>query len=299
MARSNSGHGAAAIGAATIALAAACTRDAGAPTPPPGPRVVSLSPALSRTLVDLGLVDRIVGRSRYCRMLPQDIPVVGDLYDLDYERLIRLEPTHILVQPPSSPGLDPRLERLARQRGWTLGQWKIDTIEDIARVIRELPETLFARDEPRLTESESRATELLRALTAAVAPGGPDLWPGSTLLVADPESLFVFGRETYLDEILTGLGARNAAPLSGWATLSVEDVLRLDPGAIIVVLDGETPPGDPLEAAGAVGRLDTTARREGRIAVLHHPDAKLPSSGLIGVAEELRRVLESLAAGRD
>ena len=41
--------------------------------------------------------------------------------------------------------------------------------------------------------------------------------------------------------------------------------------------------------------LDTTARRQGRIAVLWHADAMLPSSAVIGVADQMRAVLGRLA----
>jgi ABC-type hemin transport system substrate-binding protein len=97
--------------------------DTAAPGPVEPPRIVSLSPALSRTLVDLGLADHVVGRTAYCASLDPAIPIVGDLYELDYERLIRLEPTHVLLQPASATGVDPQLRRLAEERGWTIGAW--------------------------------------------------------------------------------------------------------------------------------------------------------------------------------
>ncbi|MCA9290710.1 MAG: hypothetical protein KDA25_06255, partial [Phycisphaerales bacterium] len=71
-------------------------------TPRPGAvRVVSLSPAISSTLRDLGLDPLVVGRTPWCDALDPDVPVVGTLLDVDAERLARLRPTHILVQPPA------------------------------------------------------------------------------------------------------------------------------------------------------------------------------------------------------
>ena len=80
-----------------------------------------------------------------------------------------------------------------------------------------------------------------------------------------------------------------------WAELSLEDVLRLDPEAIILVRDRGPADIDPIEAAGPLGLLDTTARRDGRIAVLWHADANLPSSAVSGVADQMRAVLGRLA----
>ena len=109
-------------------------------------RIVSMSPAISRTLVDFGVEDKIVGRSAWCASLDPAIPVAGDLYDVDYERLIRLDPTHVLVQPPST-GLDPTLQRLATERGWIIGRWKFDTLDDVEQMVREkqFREDLFFR----------------------------------------------------------------------------------------------------------------------------------------------------------
>lgn len=278
------------------ALAVACQRsDAPADdtaAAPPTPRIVSLSPALSRTLLDFGLGDRVVGRTPFCSFLDQAIPVVGSLYDVDYERLIRLDPTHILVQRPRS-GLDPQLDQLARERGWTIGQWSINTIEDIEASIRELPGTLYGdRPQPR-AEATRRAAELLNEIASALSPGGGELWRGRTLLVSNTDPVLVFGRGTYLDDILSALGGSNAVTRAGWAELSLEDVVRLDPEAMILVREAGT--RVPREAAGALAALDITAVAERRIAVLIHPDANLPSSGVIGVARELRRVLGELA----
>lgn len=258
-------------------------------------RIVSLSPAVSRTLVDYGLEDRIVGRTAWCASLDPAIPVVGDLYELDYERLIRLDPTHVLIQPPSTRGVDPQLQRLAQEHGWTLNAWTISSLEDVQQMIRDLPGTLYDEGDPRWSEAHQQTSGLIMRLAMALSPGGETLWQGRTLLVADTDPVWVFGRDTYLDDMLAALGGTNASDARGWAELSLEDVLRLDPQAIIIVRDREPRDLDVTEAAGVLATLDTTARDTGRIAVLWHADAKLPSSGLIGVAETLRRVLVELA----
>ena len=258
-------------------------------------RIVSLSPAISRTLVDFGLDHLIVGRSAWCSSLDPAIPVAGDLYDIDYERLIRLGPTHVLVQPPST-GLDPGLQRLAAERGWSIGQWTFNTLDDIEQMVREVPAVLYPSQGPDRAAAAARAADILNRMAAALTPGTDRAWAGRTLLVAGTEpSVLVFGQGTYLDDVLTALGAKNATTNSGWAELSLEDVIRLDPEAIIVVRDRGPSDIDPIEAAGPLGSLDTTARRNGRIAVLWHADAMLPSSAVVEVAGSLREVLVGLA----
>ncbi len=262
-------------------------------TPVSAPRIVSISPAISRTLVDLGLQDNVVGRSAFCRSLDPGIPAVGDLHELDLERLVRLHPTHLLLQPPSGSTPDPQLERMARDLGWTVSRWKIDSIDDIRRVILGLPDALFPPEDPRHAESARRAAELAGSIAQALAPEAS--WHGRTLLVVATDPVLVAGRGTWLDEILAALGASNATAATGWPELSLEDVLRLDPEAIVLVRDRGRADIDPVEAAGAIATLGTRAQGEGRIAVLYHPDALLPSSAVSGVAADLRALLQRLA----
>ncbi len=257
-------------------------------------RIVSMSPAISRTLVDFGVEAQIVGRSAWCASLDPAIPVAGDLYDIDYERLIRLEPTHVLVQPPST-GLDPTLQRLAAERGWIIGRWKFDTLDDIEQMVREVPGLLYPQGGDARAAASARAAELLNRMATALTPGAAPHWSGRTLLVADTApAILVFGPGTYLHDVLTSLGGRNATTTSGWSELSLEDVVRLDPAAIILVRDRGPADIDPVEAAGPLASLDTTAGREGRIAVLWHPDAMLPSTAVIGVADQMGQVLRRL-----
>ncbi len=263
-----------------VAATGGCRRTAPA-VPASTPRIVSLSPAITRTLVDLGAAPHVVGRSAYCESIDQAIPAVGDLYDVDYERLLRLQPTHLLLQPPAS-GPPERLLDLAAEQGWSVGTWTINTIDDVRRLIAELPATVFPSD-PRLAVAQDRAAALLSAIDAALAPASEGAWRGTTLLLAGSDPPTAFGRKTYLDDILVALGGTNAVEAAGWPELSIEDVLRIDPGAIIIVTD-----------PGRLADLDLRAVREGRIAILRHPDASLPASSLPGVAAELREILESL-----
>lgn len=282
----------------TALAATACSKPA-APRPVAGQlRLVSLSPALSRTLVDFGLEDRIVGRSRWCDFLPTTTPAVGDLLTIDYEQLVALAPTHVLVQAPKD-GPDDRLVALAAERGWKLESWSgLDTIDDIERLVRELPSVLYAPGTDALAAATRRASGLLNDIAAALAPardGDADLWRGSTLLVHHLDPVGVSGRETFLHDVLVRLGGVNAVTASGWPTLTLEDVTRLDPGAIVVLSTDPDAAADPRHAAGALADLDVEAVRHGRIAVLTHPDAQRPCTGIIGVARELRSILRVFA----
>ncbi|MHC4990830.1 MAG: substrate-binding domain-containing protein [Planctomycetota bacterium] len=161
-------------------------------------RVVSISPAISRTLVDLGLEEAVIGRTPFCAALAPGIPVVGDQKHIDYETLVRLDPSHVLVQE-SVAGVDAHLRELADRSGWRLGHWRLDDIDDIRRLVDELPPLLDASG-PATGRIRRRADELLQRLDETLEPAAADLhgYTGRTLLVCGLEPVTVFGEGTYL-----------------------------------------------------------------------------------------------------
>ncbi len=263
------------------------------------PRIVSFSPAISRTLVDLGLANRLVGRTRFCFAVDPAIPVVGDLTSVNYETLIRVQPTHILLQPAGT-GTDPALGQLARSRGWAVGLWpRLNGVKDIERLLQELPGLLYPEPSDASDEVRQRAQGTLNAIAASLNHTEHTLFRGRTLVLSSLEPMMAFGRGTYMDDILTRLGASNATRAKGWVQLSLEDVVRLNPQAIVLVLDVDpTVAPEPTETLRPIRDLHVDATRDGRLAVLANPDALLPSSGVVAVANSLRAVLHEFSETR-
>lgn len=260
-------------------------------------RIVSFSPAFSRMLVDLGLEEHIVGRTRYCRFLDDSIAVVGDLYAVDYERLLDLQPTHVLIQA-SREGADRRLVELCDAQGWELGEWSsVNTIEDIESVLIELPGVLYRQSQTKRQELAQQVATLLNEMALALTPGGADVWTGPVLLVYNTDPIGVFGRETYLHDVLVRLGADNAVEGDGWLQLSLEDLVYLDPPAIVVVMPGADAESELSDHLGPIAAMKINAVQDERVALLTHSDSMYPSTGIIGTAKELREILVRFAAG--
>lgn len=291
-----------AIAALWLAVACGCGSDGDEPKPAPStaaaqPRIVSFSPAISRTLVDLGLKGQVVGRTPFCDAIDSSVPVVGDLSNVDYERLVRLEPTHVLVQPPVA-GVNPGLVDLAKERGWVLGAWRLNGIDDVETMVRELPETLSLQDATLRDQLAGRAAMIVNEIALAVAPGREPVWRGRVLMLTQVDPPLAFGTGTYLHDILVGLGGINAVNAAGWVQLSLEDAVRLQPEAIVLVKSGAPAMASGSEALaqlGPLGQADVPATRARRVAILVDRDALLPSSAVVHVAEELRSTLRDFA----
>ncbi len=75
-------------------------------TPTSDARIISLVPSLSELVFDLGLGDRLVGRTQFC-IHPADkidaVPSVGGTKKVNMERVLALNPTHVLLNVDENP----------------------------------------------------------------------------------------------------------------------------------------------------------------------------------------------------
>lgn len=214
----------------------------GGPAPPAsrpagGARIVSLSPAMTRTVVDLGAGDAIVGRTPWC--VGVDAPVVGTLHDRDSARILDAAPTLIVVQDRAA---DAALVRLAEQCGATLEVRHVDSLESIRAMARSMAERLGEQGYPQaaanLAALEARARDAERAAGPTVAASGRTV----LLFGADPPS--AFGQGTFASDLWQALGGTNAITRQGYPELTLEDIVALDPDRIVLVRmrPGEVPP---------------------------------------------------------
>jgi len=248
----------------------------------PAIRIASLSPAMSRTLVDLGIGrpgtgSAIVGRTPFCDVVDPATPVIGSLLEIDYERLHAVQATHILVQPAAA-GIDPELERIAAATGAMLESVRLNTVVDVVAMIERLP-GVFALTPSQETRRVAALDGLRRLQSATVASDAPRV-----LLLVGVEPVTAAGPESYLHDLLRGAGCRNAVQRAAYPELSLEDVVTANPDAIIVLRER------PLDTAAADAVLATlratatAAARGGRVAVFADPDVLLPSSRFGDVA---------------
>src|SRR5689334_16231395 len=76
-------------------------------------RIVSTSPSITETLFALGLGDRVIGVSQYCRYPPEvtKLPKVGTFLAPDAERIAALRPDLVVIHETGN-GVDRRLAAL-------------------------------------------------------------------------------------------------------------------------------------------------------------------------------------------
>ena len=194
----------------------------------PSPRVASTSPAITDSLVELGLSAHIVGRSGFCTSVPKAVPVIGDLRDFDAERLALARPDVLFVQPPIA-GTAPELREFCERKSIRIVERRLDTLDDIARLADDIEGVFGASIAPKLAELRGFLGE--RPAIASDAP--------RALVVVSADPFLAVGRGNYLDDLVAHAGWRNALDASGWVELSVESILALKPDRIIAIGEHE------------------------------------------------------------
>ncbi len=226
---------AALAGIPTVASSAAEPLRASAPA-----RIVSTSPSITETLFALGVGDRVVGVSTYCRFPPQAarLPKVGTFLQPDAELIAGLRPDLVIIHEKSN-GIDRRLSSL----GIPFIVVERGTLTSVFSSIRQIGTAAGVPDRAAtLVADIQRKLNALRAKHAGTSR---------------PRVLFIIGRRpgiladlvatgpgTYLNDLIEIAGGTNVLNIAGqleYPRISMETVLRLDPDVIIDTVDmGDT-----------------------------------------------------------
>ena len=237
------------------------------------PRIVSLSPAMTTTLHQVGLGHYIVGRSAFCRNVDH-LPVAGDLERINVECLLRLKPTHVFAQGQENDRF-PELQRLGDDNTWELCTHPLRDIDDVQEFLVALS-AVFPRSEESCTDHARRLDDATRLRHVAARP--------TMLIISSGSSLLSWGPDTYLGQLAGAAGFDNLAPAMDWQTLSLEDVARLNPDCVLVPVDDGPPDLSLLAAVVPESRLKT----------LVHAGIDLPGPHLAALAPQLTEMVDRL-----
>lgn len=167
-----------------------------------------LSPALGAIVRDLGLGELVVGRHAWDRGFGDGVPPVGDQTAIDYERLRRAAPTHVLLQW-GDRALPARFRELAESEGWAVENIEVLSLGEIGAAVRRV--AAFCGD----GAARERAEGLVGELDAALAPvEGLRERAGRVVSLYGVNPLGVAGPGSFTFEMVERLGAR-AAPRGG------------------------------------------------------------------------------------
>ena len=254
-------------------------------------RLVSLTPAITETLVAIDAGERLVARSDFCPAegLVQGVPMVGTSLQPNFEGLVRVRPDRILATEAESLA-DDALRQIAPMTTlpWRTVTEMIESVRALGKLVgkKEAADALALRLQNEvLKEAPKGAPRLLLLLGYGSLTDG-QLW------FIKPGSLH--------DQVMRAAGAQNAISevVEGAPSMPLEQLLTLDPDLIIVLS-----PKDVMTDAEKATLIDpltrmTTLRasRAGRLGVMVRTNVLGEGPGLLGLVQPLRVMINELMA---
>lgn len=216
--------------------------------------IVSLAPSTTRVLIDLGLALKIVAVDtnslQYKDYLPSGVKSF-DMMNPDNEAIAALKPDIVFTSGMSSVG----------------GSSPFKPLIDSGICVADIPSSasLSAIEDDikfigNCTGKGIEAVALATAMNASFkliskASGTISADKQKTVLfmmsipTAEAPTIYSFGKNTYLDEMLTAIGAKNACgSQESWVAISVEDAIAMNPDVILTNVDYVEDPVKDIKA---------------------------------------------------
>jgi len=253
-------------------------------------RLVSLTPAITETVLSLGGAAQLVGVSDYC-ILPEGLrlPRLGSSLTPSFEAIAGLRPSLILCD--DSAGAK-RRELAALARCQVL-PWL--TLPEVVKSTRDIGQVLG---------KEAAGNALAESLNGRLSRRSPPGAPRALLLLSyDPDrpaDIWFIRRNSLHGAALAAAGAENAVDhdVAGLPRLSVEELIKLDPDDVLII----PPPGSTLElrqrlvsAFSALAPL--RAVKAGRVGVVTGASQSVGPS-ILGLVDALAAMLQKMAGPR-
>ncbi|MBX2852677.1 MAG: ABC transporter substrate-binding protein [Phycisphaeraceae bacterium] len=259
-----------------------------------GPTIVSLTPAITRMLIDMGKQDQLVGVS-----MEDDaslgLPVCGSYNSPVTARIVELKPDLVLTESPlGEMGDVPPLLRSLSDEG--LFELKIiphsRSIADVQRALIDAEAGLGAAvGDPEAAEHAGKLMSLRIELVGAVLK---DAQRPRVLMLINPTTLGAIGTGVTHDELLRLAGGTNALAhvKTGYLTLDRAQLQQtVRPDVVLMLEPGGSELADNDPRLRAFEGLSIPVNTSRRFAVIQHPQAMLPSTALPEVMLELALVL--------
>jgi len=261
----------------------------------PVTRIVSTSPSTTEILFALGLGDRVVGVSDFCRYPPEvtSLPRIGNVLHPDLERIVTLRPDLVVLNERSTD-----FARRLSAAELPFVAVSITTLADVTSAIVRIGEAagidaharaIAAGIDVRLRGIRSRTPAGPRPKVLLILGRAPNELTG----------IIAAGAGSYLNDLIEIAGGTNAVSSVSappYPKLSLESVLSLNPDVIVDTIDmgaTETERGQQvIESRTLWERYRTlSAVRTGRVRAAETDAVFIPGPRVVDVAEWLAGVI--------
>lgn len=252
-------------------------------------RIISLMPASTQILADLGLKDQIIAvdtQSPLYEELSENV-LQFDMLEPDLEQIIGSEPDVIFVSNMSSQGGEDIFASV-REAGICVAEIPTsNTIEDLKLDVQ------FVADCVGKSEEGAALVKQMEEEIAAVKAIGDTITEKKTVLfeISPVPYLYSFGSGVYLNEMIELIGAQNVlADQEGWLAVAEESAVAADPD-VILTNDNFSSEDPVAEILARPGWEHVTAVAEKQVAYIDNESSSLPNHHIVDALKEMARAV--------
>jgi iron complex transport system substrate-binding protein len=259
----------------------------------PPERIVTMAPSVTEIVFALGLGDRVVGRTDYCKYPREALekPSIGGYLNPNYERLVGLHPDLVILLEaagPPMPGFH-KLQLPALEVSHKDIEGIVQSIPRIGAVCGARPraEAIVADIHHRLERVKEKTAGLPRPRVLVAIE--------RTLGTGTLQDVYIAGHDGHIDRIVELAGGENAyqEDRARFPVVSREGIIKLDPGVIVDLVASVS--GPPVDEARVRADWQTLPRveavRQGRVYLIADDFATVPGPRFVQFVEKLARLL--------
>jgi iron complex transport system substrate-binding protein len=190
-------------------------------------RIISLAPSNTEILFALGLGDKVVGVTDYCDYPPEALnkTKVGGYINPDIEKIVALNPDLILVAYGTPMDVIDTMVGL----GLTVYGIKTTDLDDLLNDIRRVAEIT-----DKEVEAQALTSEMASRIQAVTNQTEELEQRPRVFYIVWHDPLWTAGSGTFIDELIEKTGGVNICQnITGYSTVSIEEVIARDPEIII------------------------------------------------------------------
>ena len=232
-------------------------------------KIVSMAPSTTQVLVELGLGDKIVGIDTNSAVFADKLPSGVAQFDMmapDNEAIAALSPDLVFTSGMSSVGGTSPFQSLVDSGVCVADIPTPSSIEGICNDI-EFIGSCVGKGYEALAYSKG-LTVFMQGIEeqGKTVPEGEQKTVLVMMNVPDAEypTIYTFGKDTYMNEMIEMLGAKNAfGEKSGWLAVSVEEAIAANPD--VILMDCNWLPGAADQVKALEGWEEVKAIKDGAV----------------------------------
>lgn len=187
-------------------------------------RIISLVPSLTELTIDLGLEDRLVGRTRFCvhpKEKVEDIPIVGGTKNPRLDKIREANPDYIIANKEENRPQDIKSLR----KDFEVNVTEIATIEDALITIHEFGQIFDVAEEANnlITDIQNRLEER------------PDEKELRTAYMIWKDPWMSVGHDTYIHDVMEHWNLSNVfADKTRYPKFDLKDLKNYNPDLVLL-----------------------------------------------------------------